>query len=176
MIADRIKELMKTFEDRISQLKGIYSEQIAKMEEVLKEKDEKIAEQKRCIDARGHFFTRVHQKNKDLKQENQEPKEKLGEETMRADVNESLCEHYGRAEKVLKERVKSLAFRPGDRVRVTGYTETSGSAFLNGAKGTVERIDQVDDAVLVTFDTPVVDPRGTTRGLHCSWENIVMDA
>ena len=153
----------------LAEMQKIYKELIAKMEGVLNEKDEEIERQKRCIDARGRFVTRAHQKNKDLKEENQELKDD------KASLDR-VVGHYSDSYRMLRGRVKSLAFRPGDRVRVTGYTETSGSAFLNGAKGTVERIDQVDDAVLVTFDTPVVGPTGTTRGLHCSWENIVMDA
>ena len=57
----------------LAEMKKIYEELIAKMEDVhekqLKEKDEEIERQKRCIDARGHFATRVHQKNKVLKEE-----------------------------------------------------------------------------------------------------------
>ena len=80
MSADQLSRVMKAYEDRISRLKEIYEgrtdyklrekdQKIADLEKQLREKDEKIERQNRCIDARGRFVSRVHQKNKVLKEE-----------------------------------------------------------------------------------------------------------
>ena len=73
------------------------------------------------------------------------------------DENEDLEEDN----KKLKDMVNAAG-----RVRVTGYTETTGLGHMNGRKGTVKEIRD-DNMVLVTFDD-------SDAIRVCSWEHIVV--